>query len=88
MNRNSLRLLRFLLASEGLHFFRLTCSATTEGDVPDPLVSKEKENWGPVVRLKENFVPWLASAWQNSMHFMAKGDRSPLVAVVILEAYF
>ena len=47
-------------------------------------MSKEKENSGPVVRLKENVFPWLASAWQNSMHLVAKGDRSSLAAAAVI----
>ena len=88
--RNSWRLLWFLLTSDGLNFFFffLACSATAEAGFSDSLVSKEKEKPVPVVRLKENIIPWLVSAWQNSMHLRAMGDRSPLEAAVISEAYF
>ena len=89
--RNSWRLLWFLLTSDGLNFFFfffLTCSATTEAGFSDSLVSKEKEKPLPVERVKENIIPWLVSAWQNSMHLRAMGDRSPIEAAVISEAYF
>ena len=89
--RKSWRLLRFLLKSDGLNFFfffLLACSATAKAGFPDSLVSKEKEKPVPVVRLKENFAPWLVSAWQNSMHLRAMGDKSPVEAAVISEVYF
>ena len=76
--RNSWRLLAFLRTSDGLSFFFLTSTVFTT------LVSREKENWEPVVSVKEKEVPWLASAWQKSMHLLAR-DMSPLVGAVIVE---
>ena len=35
------------------------------------LVSKEKEKSGPKVKKKLKAWPWLASAWQKSMHLVA-----------------
>ena len=80
--RNSWRLLTFLLTSEGLSFFFLTSTVFI------PLVSREKQNWEPVVSMKEKEVPWLASAWQKSMHLLARDMSPPLVGAVIVEGYF
>ena len=81
--RNSWRLLAFLRTSDGLSFFFLTSSTAFT-----PLVSREKENWEPVVSVKEKEVPWLASAWQKSMHLLARDMSPPLVGAVIVEGYF
>ena len=80
--RNSWRLLTFLRTSEGLSFFFLTSTVFI------PLVSREKQNWEPVVSMKEKEVPWLASAWQKSMHLLAREMSPPLVGAVIVEGYF
>ena len=80
--RNSWRLLTFLRTSEGLSFFFLASTVVT------PLVSREKENWEPVVRVNEKEAPWLANAWQKSMHLLAREKSSPLVGAVIVEGYF
>ena len=80
--RNSWRLLTFLRTSEGLSFFFLTSTVFI------PLVSREKQNWEPVVSMKEKEVPWLASAWQKSMHLLARDMSPPLVGAVIVEGYF
>ena len=39
---------------------------------------------------KEKAIPWLASAWQKSIHLMAKEEFSPLkgAGAVIVESYF
>ena len=53
------------------------------------LVAREKEKLDPREREKEKAVPWLASAWQKSMHLMAKGFPTLEGAgVVIVESYF
>ena len=80
--RNSWRLLAFRLASEGLSFFFLTSV------VFFPLVSKEKENWQPVLSVKEKEVPWLASALQKSMHLVAKDTSPSQEGAVIFQGYF
>ena len=36
------------------------------------LVSKEKEKVVPMFREKWKVLPWVASAWQNSMHLEAR----------------
>ena len=54
------------------------------------LASREKEKSEPREREKEKAIPWLASAWQKSMHLMAKEEFSPLEGAdaVIVESYF
>ena len=52
------------------------------------LVSKEKVKVAPMVIENLNSLPWLASAWQKSMHLVAKEELSPLEAAVIVECYF
>ena len=75
--RNSWRLLAFLLTLEGLNFFFLTSSVATEVAFFFSLASREKEKPEPTLREKEKAIPWLASAWQKSMHLMAKVESSP-----------
>ena len=62
--RNSILRLAFLLCVEGLSFFLSTGSAASAL----LLVSKEKEKLVPMFREKWKVLPWVASAWQNSMH--------------------
>ena len=54
------------------------------------LVSREKEKLETREREKEKANPWLVSAWQKSMHLMAKEEFSPLEGAdaVIVESYF
>ena len=87
--RNSLRLLAFRLTWEGLNFFFMT-SAVKTGVASFFLASREKENSEPTEREKEKAIPWPASAWQKSMHLMAKEEFSPLegAGAVIVESYF
>ena len=40
------------------------------------LVSKEKEKLVPMFRVKWKALPWVASAWQNSMHLELAKERS------------
>ena len=77
--RNSSRRLAFLLCVEGLAFFLATNVAPAL-----PLVSKEKVKVGPMLRVKWKVRPWLASAWQNSMHLEAREQSaSPAVAIYL-----
>ena len=54
------------------------------------LASREKEKSEPREREKEKAIPWLASAWQKSMHLMAKEEFSPLEGAdaVMVKSYF
>ena len=54
------------------------------------LASREKEKSEPTERVKEKAFPWLASAWQKSIHLMAKEEFPPLEGTdaVIVESYF
>ena len=52
------------------------------------LASREKEKSVRTEREKEKAIPWLASAWQKSIHLMAKEEFSPLEGAVIVESYF
>ena len=53
------------------------------------LASREKEKSEPTEREKVKAIPWLASAWQKSMHLIAKGFPTLEGAgVVIVESYF
>ena len=63
---------------KGLLFF-----LTTDGVSPVVfcLVSKEKENSGPMERKKEKAFPWLVKCWQKSMHFLARQDFSLLLSI-------
>ena len=73
---SSLRLV-FLLRVEGLAFFLVSGLATLL------LVSKEKEKSGPVVKEKLKTWPWLASAWQKSMHLEAREVSTSPTAVIL-----
>ena len=75
LERNSSLRLAFLLCVEGLSFFLLTRPV-----IALPLVSKEKEKLGPMLREKWKVWPWMASAWQNSMHFETKEESTSLAA--------
>ena len=81
--KNSCLRLAFLLSVDGLFF-------VLAGKVSLPsLASKEKVKVELMVRENLNFLPWLASAWQKSMHLVAKEVSSPLEgAVIIAEIYF
>ena len=52
------------------------------------LVSREKEKLETREREKEKANPWLVSAWQKSMHLMAKEEFSPLEGADAVESYF
>ena len=88
--RNSFRLLAFLLTWDGLSFFFVTCAVNTGVACFLSLASREKEKSEPTEKEKEKAIPWLASAWQKSMHLMAKEEFPPLggADAVIVESYF
>ena len=71
--RNSSLLLAFLLWVEGLVRFFARVAFTFF-----PLVSREKEKVEPILRVKLNSLPWLASAWQKAMHCDAKEESTAL----------
>ena len=78
LERNSSLRLAFLLWVEGLDFFFATGPAFAL-----LLVSKEKVKVEPMLRVKWNGRPWLASAWQKSMHLEAREQSaSPVVAIL------
>ena len=75
--RNSSFLFRFLLKVDGLAFFFFF---STTFVVAVPLVSKEKVKEVPVwVRLRVNFWPLLASAWQRSRHWLSMAGSPPVI---------
>ena len=84
---SSLRLV-FLLMVEGLsRFFGVGLTLESkEGAIS--LVAREKEKLDPREREKEKAIPWLASAWQKSMHLMAKGESTSVEGAVIVKCYF
>ena len=69
--RCSSRLLRYVLKVEGLLFFLTTDGVSV---VVVCLVSKEKENSGPMERDKSKAFPWLVKCWQKSLHFLDRQD--------------
>ena len=69
--------LAFLRRVEGLAFFLIP------GLVDFLLVSKEKEKSGPMVKEKLKAWPWLASAWQKSMHLEAREVSTSHAAVIL-----
>ena len=52
------------------------------------LASREKEKSEPTEREKEKAIPWLASAWQKSMHLMARAESPSDIGAVIVRCYF
>ena len=80
--RNSCLRLAFLLRADGL--FLLLADMVS---LPS-LESKEKEKVEPMERENLNILPWMASAWQKSMHLVAKEVSSPLEGAAIVESYF
>ena len=79
------QVLAFLLTVEGLFFFRFVLPLVSKGSFFD---SSENVNPDPRVSEKEKGIPWLPSAWQNSMHLMANVDSLSLETAVIVKAYF
>ena len=61
-------LFKFLLWVEGLGFFLVLVAAGASFS----WVAREKEKEVPRVREKLKVLLWLASAWQNSRHLLAK----------------
>ena len=86
--KNSSLRLMFLLMVEGLsRFFGVGLTLESkEGAISR--VAREKEKLDPREREKEKAVPWLASAWQKSMHLMAKGKSTSVEGAVIVKCYF
>ena len=62
---------------EGLAFF------LTSGLAAFFLVSREKENPEVMVKEKLKAWPWLASAWQKSMHLEAREVSTSTTAVIL-----
>ena len=73
---NSSLRLAFLLSVEGLGFFLVLGALLL-------VVSKEKEKVGPTEREKLKTWPWLASAWQKSMHLEAREEFTSSTAVIL-----
>ena len=73
---SSLRL-AFLLRVERLDLF------LASGLAAFFLVSREKENPEAVVKEKLKAWPWLASAWQKSMHLEAREVSTSATAVIL-----
>ena len=48
------------------------------------LVSKEKEKAGPMAREKLKAWPWLASAWQKSMHLETRVELTSSTAAILV----
>ena len=70
--KNSCLRLAFLLSVDGLFL-------VLAGKVSLPsLVSKEKVKVEPMVMENLKLLPWLASAWQKSMHLVAKEESGNL----------
>ena len=80
--KSSLRL-AFLFMVDGLFLFRIL-----GGRVALPsLVSKEKVKEEPMVMENLNTLPWPASAWQKSRHWVVREELVSLTAV-IFAVYF
>ena len=47
------------------------------------VVSKEKEKVGPTEREKLKTWPWLASAWQKSMHLETRVELASTTAAIL-----
>ena len=52
------------------------------------LVSREKEKLETREREKEKANPWLVSAWQKSMHLMARAESPSDIGAVIVRCHF
>ena len=73
---NSSLRLAFLRSVEGLAFFLVNGALLL-------VVSKEKEKVGPTEREKLKTWPWLANAWQKSMHLEAREELSSPTAHIL-----
>ena len=76
--RKSCLRLAFLCRVEGLGFLVLVPFF-----ISLLLVSKEKEKLEPMDREKLKASPWLASAWQKSMHLETRGEFSSPTAHIL-----
>ena len=73
---NSSLRLALLRSGEGLGFF-------LGRGAPLLVVSKEKEKVGPTEREKLKTWPWLASAWQKSMHLETRVELTSTTAAIL-----
>ena len=69
---------------EGLFLFLGVVSFSVSSTIF--LVSREKEKL--VTREREKANPWLVSAWQKSMHLMARAESPSDIGAVIVRCYF
>ena len=76
---NSSLRLAFLQSVEGLDLFLVTDSCITLF-----LVSREKEKFGPITMEKLKAWPWLASAWQKSMHLETRVELASFTAAILV----
>ena len=74
--------LAFLLRVDGLAFFFFLLSKA-KGTLC--LVSREKEKLEPIEMENLKDWPWLASAWQNSMHLEAREESSSVILGLLLK---
>ena len=84
--RNSALRLAFGLRVGGVGFFFLAdaiISVSKTGG--SSLVWRKKQKLEPVERENLKALPWLLSAWQNSMHFDAKEESFSSTAVIFSE---
>ena len=76
-----------------LHVFLFPLSISPKGGGAQPFLRiwagclfpgvREKENPEVVVKVKLKSWPWLASAWQNSMHLEAREVSTSATAVIL-----
>ena len=72
--RNSALRLAFRLRVDGVGFFLADAIILVSKTGASSLVSREKQKLEPVEKENLKALPWLLSAWQNSMHFDAKEE--------------
>ena len=83
--RNSALRLAFRLRVDGLGFFLTDARILVSKTGAPSLVSRVKQKLEPVERENLKALPWLLSAWQNSMHFDAKEESFSPTAVIFGE---
>ena len=71
---------------EGLFLFLAVVSFSVSNAIF--IVSREKEKLERSEREKEKANPWLVSAWQKSMHLMARAESPSDIGAVIVRCYF
>ena len=77
--RNSALRHAFRLRVDGVDFILVSKTGTSS------LASREKQKLEPVERENLKALPWLLSAWQNSMHFDAKEESFSPTAVIFVK---